>query len=78
MNEKKIRSIVEFIRGQGKLPTDQFGEVLAVDDLVGWFGLDECLSGEEMRCLKTELAAMAEIQGALDELRISEQPRCDG
>ena len=78
MSEQKIRSILEFIRGRGRLPTDQFGEVLAVDDLVGWFGLDACLSGEELRCLRRELAAMAEIQGALDELRISEQPRCDG
>jgi len=78
MNEKKIRSIVELIRGQGKLPTDEFGQVLAVDELVGWFGLDECLSGEEMCWLKAELAALAEIQRALDELRISQQLRCEG
>ena len=60
------------------MPTDEFGQVLAVDELAGWFGLDECLSGEERRWLKAELAALAEIQRALDELRISQQLRCAG
>jgi hypothetical protein len=77
MSEQRIQSILEFIRSQGKLPTDQFGEVLAVDDIVDWFGLDGYLSREEMRWLKTELAAMAEMQTALDQLRMSEQVRCD-
>ena len=78
MSEQNIQSILEFIRRQGRLPTDQFGEVLGVDDLVGWFGLDGCLSREEMRWLKTELAAMAEMQAALDQLRMSQQVLSDG
>jgi len=73
MNRYKIRNIVDFIRRQGKLPTDQFGQTLPVDDLLGWFGLDECLSRYEQRCVKQELAALAEAQLAVEIIRMAEQ-----
>ena len=75
MNKQKIWNIVDFIRHQGKLPTDQFGQILPIDDLLGWFGLDECLSSYEQRCVKEELAAMAEAQLALEKIRMAEQLR---
>jgi hypothetical protein len=75
MNKHKIWKIVDFIRSQGKLPTDQFGQILSVDDLLAWFGLDECLSSYEQRCVKEELAALAEAQLALEKIRMAEQLR---
>ena len=75
MNKQKIWNIVDFIRSQGKLPTDQFGQILPVDDLLAWFGLNECLSPYEQRCVKEELAALAEGQLAVEKIRIAEQLR---
>lgn len=78
MNKRKVWDILDFIRGQGQLPSDPFGQILAVDDLMAWFGLAEQLSPEERRLVRVELAAMVEAQRALDELRMSEQLRGDG
>jgi len=75
MNKHKIWKIVDFIRSQGKLPTDQFGQILPVDDLLAWYGLDECLSSYEQQCVKKELAALAEAQLALEQIRMAEQLR---
>jgi hypothetical protein len=75
MNKHKIWKIMDFIRSQGKLPTDQFGQILPVDDLLVWFGLDECLSRHEQRCVKEELAALADAQLALEKIRMAEQLR---
>ena len=75
MNKHKIWKIVDFIRSQGKLPTDQFGQILPVDDLLAWYGLDECLSSYEQRCVKKELAALAEAQLAIEQIRMAEQLR---
>jgi len=75
MNKRKVWNILDFIRGQGKLPTDQFGQILPVDDLMVWFGVAERLSAEEKRQVRLELAAMAEAQQTLEELRIAEQLR---
>ena len=75
MNRHKIWNIVDFIRRQGKLPTDQFGQILPVDDLLAWFGLDEYLSLHEQSCVKQELAALAEAQLAVEEIRMAEQLR---
>jgi hypothetical protein len=75
MNRHKIWNIVDFIRRQGKLPTDQFGQILPVDDLLAWFGLDEYLSLHEQGCVKQELAALAEAQLAVEEIRMAEQLR---
>jgi len=75
MNKQKIWNIMDFIRRQGKLPTDQFGQILPVDDLLAWFGLDECLSRYEQRYVKQELAALAEAQLAVERIRMAEQLR---
>ena len=78
MNKRKVWHILDFIRGQGQLPSDPFGQILGVDDLMAWFGLGEQLSPEERRLVRVELAAMAEAQRVLDELRMSEQLRGEG
>ena len=75
MNRYKVRDIVDLIRSRGKLPTDQFGQILPVDDLLAWFGLSECLPPDERRCIREELAAMAESQVEIEELRLSEELR---
>lgn len=75
MNRQKIWNIVDFIRRQGELPTDQFGQILPVDDLLAWFGLDECLSRHEQGCVKQELAVMAEAQLAMEKIRMAQQLR---
>ena len=77
INMHKIRYILDFIRRRGKLPTDQFGQILPVDDLLVWFGLDKCLSRHEQRCVKQELAALAEAQLAVERIRMAEQLRGD-
>jgi len=75
VNKHKIWEIVDFIRSQGELPTDQFGQILPVDDLLAWFGLNEYLSRYEQRCVKEELAALADAQLALEKIRMAEQLR---
>jgi len=75
MSKRKVWSILDFIQGQGKLPTDQFGQILPADDLMAWFGLDDSLSPEENRQIRLELAVMAEAQQTLEELRMAEQLR---
>jgi len=78
MDKRKVWNILDFIRGKGKLPTDQFGQILPVDDLMVWFGVAECLSTEEKRLVRLELAAMAEAQQTVDELKMAEQLRSVG
>lgn len=69
MNPHKLRAIVEFVRRQGKLPTDRWGCVLGPDDLLVWFGLINNLSPGEQREVKRELAAIAEAEALMDRLR---------
>ena len=68
MNIYKLRTIIDLIRRQGKLPTDQFGQILPVGDLMGWFGLTESLTRSEQLRMKEELAAMVEAELAVDRL----------
>ena len=68
MNIYKLRKIIDLIRRQGKLPTDQFGQILPVDDLMGWFGLAESLTRPEQLCMKKEFAAMVEAELAVERL----------
>ncbi|HBG27628.1 MAG: hypothetical protein A2Y10_15680 [Planctomycetes bacterium GWF2_41_51] len=75
MNIYKKQDIVSFIRRQGRLPTDQFGQILPAGDLLLWFELDKCLTRLEQEIIKKELAAMAEAQDALEKLRIIERSR---
>ena len=39
VNLYKIRYVLEFIRRQGRLPTDERGQVLSPYDMLAWFGL---------------------------------------
>ena len=71
MNVYKVRKIIEWIRTQGKLPKDAYGQVLSVDDLMGWFGLNGCLTGDEQLYIRNELAAMIEAELALEEIKLS-------
>jgi len=75
MNIYKLRRVVDWIRSQGKLPTDQFGQILSVDDLMGWFGLSECLTQPEQLCIKKELVTMVEVELSVERLRQLEQLR---
>ena len=72
MNERKVQNILDFVRRQGQLPTDQFGQILPVEDLMSWFGLDGRLSPAEKRQIRLQLALMAEAQQTLEELRMAE------
>ncbi len=68
MNRYKMESILKMIRDQGRLPTDQWDEVLNGDDLLVWFGLDDVLSADEKMLMKMELAAMADAEAFMDRL----------
>jgi hypothetical protein len=70
MNQHKLRAIVEFVRGRGPLPTDQFGEILDAEDLLAWFGLTGTLSLEERTCVARELAMMREAQAFIERLQL--------
>ena len=72
MNIYKVRRIIEWIRGQGRLPRDAYGQVLPVNDLMRWFGLADCLTPGEQLYMRQELAAMVEAELALEELRLSQ------
>jgi hypothetical protein len=72
MNVYKVRNIIEWIRAQGRVPTDAYGQVLSVDELMGWFRLIKCLTPGEQLYMRKELAAMVEAELAFEELRLSE------
>ena len=61
MNKYKIERIKKHIQ-KDKLPTDRWGQILNVDDLIIWYGLDRCLDEYEKECVKVELALMAEAE----------------
>ena len=64
-NVYKLRRIVDWIRNQGRLPTDEFGQVLSVDDLMGWFGLNECLTMDEQLYIERELKGIIEAESTV-------------
>jgi hypothetical protein len=70
MNPHKIRAIVEYIRRQGGLPTDEFGSIMAIDDVMVWFDLKQMLDGDEQRQMKAEIRLMAEAQVLADQFRL--------
>ena len=73
-NVYKLRKIVDWIRNQGRLPTDQFGQILPVDDLMGWFGLSDCLTIDEQLYIETELKGIIEAESTvaqLEQLRLN-------
>ena len=69
MNQHKLRAIVDFVRRQGPLPMDQFGEILDARALLEWFGLAGVLSLEERACVARELAMMREAQALIERLQ---------
>jgi hypothetical protein len=77
MNIYKVRKIIELIRRQGKLPKDAYGQMLSIDELIGWFSLNECLTVGEKSYVGRELAAMIEAELTMDKLKESEQIRSD-
>ena len=77
MHIYKMRNIIDFVRSQGKLPTDQSGEILSPDDLLVWFDLDKSLTRYEQIMIKKEFEAIAEAQRAIEILKQSEALRGD-
>ena len=73
-NVHKLRKIMDWIRNQGRLPTDEFGQILSVDDLMGWFGLNECLTMDEQLYIERELKGIIEAESTvlrLEQIRSS-------
>jgi hypothetical protein len=69
MNPYTLKAIVEYIRGRGRLPADQWGNLLPVDDMLVLLGLSDLLTLDEQRLVKNELAAMAQAQAVIDQLK---------
>ena len=72
MNIYKLKRILEHIKSQGKFPTDMFGEILSIDELIVWYGLDKQLTTEEQREVKKELAQLVEIETCIDMLKMQQ------
>ena len=68
-NVYKLRRIVDWIRGQGRLPADMFGQILPVDDLMGWFGLSDCLTIDEQLYIERELKGIIEADSTVAQLK---------
>ena len=73
MNVYKLRKIIDWVRSQGKLPTDQFGQILPVYDLMGWFGLSDCLTIDEQLYIERELKGIIEAELAVEKMKQLEQ-----
>jgi hypothetical protein len=69
VNLYKVRYILEFIRRQGRLPTDAYGQFLSAHDMVAWFGLKDCLTREELSYMEAELEGVIEAERAVEQLR---------
>ncbi len=72
-NVYKLRKIIDWVRSQGKLPTDQFGQILPVYDLMGWFGLSDCLTIDEQLYIERELKGIIEAELAVEKMKQLEQ-----
>ena len=77
VNLYKIRHVLDFIRRQGRLPTDAYGQFLSAHDMVAWFGLKDCLTKEEVSYMEAELEGVIEAERAVERLRQSHQARPD-
>ena len=69
MNIYKLRGIMDRVRSKGPLPTDRWGRVLELQDLLVWYGLDQVLSAEEQDVIKWELQALIDAEEMMDQLR---------
>ena len=70
MNYNKLNSILGVIRDYGNLPRDRWGEILGCEDMVAWFGLNECLSPKELDYMKRRLAEFVESQRAIELMKL--------
>ena len=70
MNKYKIQNVVEYIRRKGRLPTDQFGQILSADDILSWYGLGELLDLAERVEIKREIQSLIEAQVFVDQLAL--------
>ena len=68
MNPYKLRAILGMIQAKGKLPRDQWDEILSPDDLLVWFSLNDRLSPGEKIVLRGELQLMADTETFMDHL----------
>jgi len=71
MNQGKVRAVLDYVRQHGGIPTDATGRRLREDEVLVWYGLDRLLTVEERRQVKRELAALAEIQAFMEEVRLA-------
>jgi len=62
MNRHKKFKIVDYIRSKGKLPTDQYGQYLNLDDMLVWYGLQNKLNQLEKEDMKHEFKKMIEAE----------------
>ena len=72
MNIYKKRRIIEHIHKKGRLPTDQFGQILSPEELLVWFKLDGPLSEYEQAVIKVELMGMIEAETLMDKRKMDE------
>jgi hypothetical protein len=75
VNLYKVRYVLEFIRRQGRLPTDAYGQLLSAHDMIAWFGLKDCLTKEELSYIEEELVGLIEAERAVERLRQSYEAR---
>ena len=69
MNYTKLNCLLSVIR-DSDLPRDRWGDVLGYEDLVAWFGLNECLSPKELDYMKKRLAELVETQRAIEMMKL--------
>ena len=70
MNQYKKFKIVDYIRSKGKLPTDQYGQYLNLDDMLVWFGLVNRLDQLEKEYIKREIKKLIDSELFELELRL--------
>ena len=73
MNVYKLRKIMDWVRSQGRLPADQFDQILSVNDLMGWFGLSDCLTIDEQLYIERELKGIIEAELAVERIKQLQQ-----
>ena len=69
MNRYKKFKIVDYIRSKGKLPTDQYGQYLTLDDMLVWFGLKDKLNKDEQGHIRREIKKLIDSELFDTELR---------
>ena len=72
MNIYKKKRIIDHIQKKGRLPTDQFGQILSPEELLAWFKLDERLSEYEQAVIKVELMQLIEAETIMDKRKMDE------